>query len=283
MTLNLYILLTPIFLLGVMGLLGFVGCDLVFNLDEVPPVIDGPIITATPGNRMVTVTWEDFPTGTSFEVSRGTTMGGPYPDKHTVLPSEIPFVDTDVTNGTTYCYVVTAQVGNRETSPSNESCATPQPSGQFTSFVDMPPVLGMLHNMDAGFFGMKIVVGANPIHVEQLGRYFIPGNGATHEMRIVDVSTLQTVPNSQVMVDITKGSPNEFVYEAVTGPVTLMAGHSYYIVCQETGADEYCLDTTVIHHTGVATVPNAASGDGVNFSPTAGVDNTYGPVSFSYS
>ncbi|HUQ18704.1 MAG TPA: hypothetical protein VM099_03745 [Gemmatimonadaceae bacterium] len=279
-----FVFLAPLLLLGVMALVGFVGCDIVFGLDEVRDPLPAPVITATAGNRSVTVTWEDYPGATEFHVARGTTMGGPYPDTHTVALSEIPYVDQNLINGTQYCYIVKAKTANGESSQSNESCATPAATGQFTPFVDQPPALGTLHSLDAGFFGMKIVVGSNPINVEQLGRYFIPGNGRIHEMRIVHAATQQMVPNSQVMVDITKGNPNEFVYEAVTGPVTLMPGQEYYIVsAEQIGMDQYCLDDTVVHTTGVASIPSAASGDGTNFTTTGGMNNSYGPVSFSYS
>lgn len=285
-----YVVATPFLLLGVIALVGFVGCNQFFGLEETEPIPppDPPInLSATPGDKEVILDWFVAPDVTQFHLFRAEMTGNviaDYPSQRLVQLNEIPFPDTDVVNRTQYFYRVTAVNSAGESDLSDEAFATPVPSGQFTPFVDQPPVLGTLHKLDAGFFGMKIVVGSNPINVEQLGRYFIPGNGRIHEMRIVNAATQQMVPNSQVMVDITKGSPNEFVYEAVTGPVTLMPGQEYYIVSlEQINMDEYCLDNTMIHTTDVASVPSAASGDGTNFTTIGGANNTYGPVSFSYS
>lgn len=285
-----YVVATPFLLLGVIALVGFVGCNQFFGLEETEPIPppDPPInFTAMAGNKEVVLDWFVAPDVTQFHLFRGTMTGNvvaDYPSQRLVQLNEIPFHDTDVVNRTQYFYRVTAVNSAGESDLSDEAFATPIASGQFTPFVDQPPVLGTLHNQDAGFFGMKIVVGSAPINVEQLGRYFIPGNGKIHEMRIVDAATQMMVPNSQVFVDITKGSSNDFVYETVTGPVQLTPGRAYYIVSvEQIGMDEYYLDDTAVHTTGVASVPSAASGDGTNFTTTGGMNNTYGPVSFSYS
>jgi hypothetical protein len=76
----------------------------------VPPVPVG--LTALSGNTQITLNWTASSSATSYTVERSTVSGGPY----TTVASGIPmtsYVDTGLTNGTTYYYVVTAtnQVG----------------------------------------------------------------------------------------------------------------------------------------------------------------------------
>jgi hypothetical protein len=123
-----FVLLTPLFLLGVIALAGFVGCEVFFPLTTAPP--DPPTnLTATPRSEKVRLTWDDFPAAVEFHVLRGTSPGTrpeDYPDSHTVLPAEIPYTDEPLINGTTYFYRVTVVVGALESDISNEASATPQ-------------------------------------------------------------------------------------------------------------------------------------------------------------
>ncbi|HLX94105.1 MAG TPA: autotransporter-associated beta strand repeat-containing protein [Verrucomicrobiae bacterium] len=94
----------------------------------------GPIIPATPTNltaqtasELVFLTWSSVPTATSYNVKRAPTTGGPY----TTIgnPATASFSDTNVVNGTTYYYVVSAlntQFGSPVEGPnSSETNATP--------------------------------------------------------------------------------------------------------------------------------------------------------------
>jgi hypothetical protein len=127
-----FVLLTPLFLLGVIALLGFVGCNWAFGLDETeleePP--DPPTnLQAIPGDNMVTLTWDPVTDATEFLVSRGESPPGvppaDYPDSHTVFPAELPYIDHSVINGHSYHFVVAAKnsVGLGENS--NDAEATP--------------------------------------------------------------------------------------------------------------------------------------------------------------
>ncbi|MEO8097235.1 MAG: hypothetical protein ABI811_05995, partial [Acidobacteriota bacterium] len=61
-------------------------------------------LTAVPGNGQVSLSWAAVGGATSYNVKRATLSGGPY----TVIatPSGTTFVNTGLTNGTTYFYVV---------------------------------------------------------------------------------------------------------------------------------------------------------------------------------
>lgn len=97
---------------------------LYFNAIDVTDVIPTNL-TATAGDSKVTLLWDVVDGATSYTVKRSTTAGGPY----TAIAGDIQgntYVDTNVTNGTTYYYVVTAVNANGDGSNSNESSATPE-------------------------------------------------------------------------------------------------------------------------------------------------------------
>ncbi len=81
-------------------------------------------LIATPGDSQVNLSWDAVTDATSYTVKRATTLGGPYTTIRT--NSAITYSDTDVTNGTTYYYVVSAVVNSTESNNSNEASATPQ-------------------------------------------------------------------------------------------------------------------------------------------------------------
>ncbi len=82
-------------------------------------------LTANPGDSQVTLNWDAVTDVTSYNVKRSTTAGGPYETIATTI-SGTSYVDTNVTNGTTYYYVVAAVNGDGEGVISNEASATPQ-------------------------------------------------------------------------------------------------------------------------------------------------------------
>ncbi len=75
-------------------------------------------LTTTPGNKKVDLYWNYVEGVTSYNIKRSTTPGGPYTTIAT--NSEIKYTDTNVVNGTTYYYVVSAVKNGTESSNSNE-------------------------------------------------------------------------------------------------------------------------------------------------------------------
>lgn len=96
-----------------------------YNPIESEPNIPVPInLVATAGDSQVTLSWDAVTGAIGYNVKRSITAGGPY----TTIASNVPgtsYVDTDVVNGTTYYYVVTAITADGESANSNEASATP--------------------------------------------------------------------------------------------------------------------------------------------------------------
>ena len=83
-------------------------------------------LTARPKSGKVQLTWTD--TGSdSYNVYRGTTSGGPYTLIANTNSTYSTYLDTVVTNGVTYYYVVReVAINTDELCQSNEASATPQ-------------------------------------------------------------------------------------------------------------------------------------------------------------
>ncbi len=82
-------------------------------------------LTAAAGDAKVTLNWNAVTGATGYNVKRSKTAGGTY---ETVVPNVqgTSYVDSGLTNGTTYYYVVTAITANGESGNSNEASATPK-------------------------------------------------------------------------------------------------------------------------------------------------------------
>ncbi|MDU4960218.1 MAG: fibronectin type III domain-containing protein [Sporomusaceae bacterium] len=81
-------------------------------------------LTAVAGNSQILLQWDSVTGATGYNVKRATTAGGPY----TTIANNVPgtsYVDTNVENGATYYYVVSAVLGDEESDNSNEASATP--------------------------------------------------------------------------------------------------------------------------------------------------------------
>jgi len=85
-------------------------------------------LTATPGNNQITLTWPASTGATSYNVLRSTTNGGPYTP---ITPpggiSTTSDIDAELTNGTTYYYVVTATNAGGTSGYGPQASATPAP------------------------------------------------------------------------------------------------------------------------------------------------------------
>lgn len=98
------------------------------DIDSTGYLIGAINLIANAGDAKVTLSWTAVDGATGYNVKRSTTAGGPYT---TIAPSVqgTSYVDSAVTNGTTYYYVVTAITANGESANSNEASATPTASG----------------------------------------------------------------------------------------------------------------------------------------------------------
>lgn len=85
-----------------------------------PPAPSSVLLSA--GNRRISLSWSASPRATSYAVRRATTPGGPYAT--IASPAALSYVDPDVTNETTFYYVVIALNMGGESPPSAEASAT---------------------------------------------------------------------------------------------------------------------------------------------------------------
>lgn len=90
------------------------------------PPPDAPTgLNATAGDTEVDLTWNASATATSYTVKRSTSDGGPYTNVQTGI-TDTNFTDENLTNGTTYYYVVSASNVGGESSNSTQVSATPE-------------------------------------------------------------------------------------------------------------------------------------------------------------
>jgi glycosyl hydrolase family 44 len=88
---------------------------------QIPPT--PTTLVATAGNAQISLTWAISSGATSYHVKRATTTGGPY--TQISAPTTNTFLNTSLTNGTKYFYVVTALNSSGESANSAEANATP--------------------------------------------------------------------------------------------------------------------------------------------------------------
>ena len=80
-------------------------------------------LQANAGNAQVSLSWTASSGGTSYNVQRSTTSGGPYTSVG--APTSAAYIDTGLTNGTEYFYVVSAVNAAGASPPSTQVSATP--------------------------------------------------------------------------------------------------------------------------------------------------------------
>ena len=276
-----FIFLAPILLLPVVALLGFVGCNWFWGLDETRPIEAGPAPTglvATPGNNKVALSWDPYPDAPGFNVKRGE-VSGVYTQSFTATMNS--YTDSTALNGITYFYVVTALPTETtlESIPSEEVFATPS-AVSLVPFLK-PTMLGFVAGVPTGFYGFALVVGAAPLTIETLGRIVIMGNSQIHTVKIVDAGGVD-IPNAFVSVNLAGGTPGTFVYAPLTPPVTLSALTKYYIVSQEIqGLDQFYNHDSVVQTTDAGTIPSPVRG-GPPYVEDSVANRAYGIVNFQY-
>lgn len=87
-----------------------------------PAMVTG--LSATAGNAQVNLTWNASGGATGYYVKRSTTSGGPY--TQIAAQAATNYVDSALTNGTKYFYVVAAYNSYGTSANSSEASATPQ-------------------------------------------------------------------------------------------------------------------------------------------------------------
>jgi predicted carbohydrate-binding protein with CBM5 and CBM33 domain len=111
---------------------GIASAFLQVQVGAVPPAPTG--LAGTAGNAQVSLTWNAVSGATGYNVKRATTSGGPYANV-TANTTATSFVNTGLTNGTPYYYVVTALNPSGESPISTQVSATPAATGGDTGGV----------------------------------------------------------------------------------------------------------------------------------------------------
>jgi hypothetical protein len=91
-------------------------------------------LTATAGNQQVSLSWTGSSGAASYHMKRGSVTGGPYTQIAT--PAGTNYVDTSLTNGTMYYYVVSALDSVGESANSTEASAMPVGPPDVTITID---------------------------------------------------------------------------------------------------------------------------------------------------
>jgi hypothetical protein len=82
-------------------------------------------LSALAGVKQISLTWDAVDGAGNYNIKRSEIAGGPYTTVSSVTGSAIKFIDTGLTNGKTYYYVVSAVNSGGESANSNEASATP--------------------------------------------------------------------------------------------------------------------------------------------------------------
>ncbi len=280
-----FVLLAPIYLLGVIALLGFVGCG--FEIGHLTP--DGPMLRCTASDQAVDLDWDEFTDATQYQVYRMDDPQNPTPLGDPVSPPALTFQDPGLTNGQHYLYAVKAYVVPAEDDPfwtSYSNTVDALPLGSFVKIVDTS-LAGF--GGRTGFCGMRILIAGSDLKIYTLGRSVVSLTGA-HAMKVVDAASKEEMgtasvdPNSQLVGDFRYGKlvPTGPSIE----PVTLTAGREYYVLTMEMfGSDQFYDRNTIVTTRLEATVLSAVYSDTATpgvYTAVAGPGNTIGPVSFQY-
>jgi titin len=162
------------------------------------PVLAPTGLIASPGNGQATLTWVPVTGATGYNVKRGTAPGGPYGT--TFSTTSTTYINTGLTNGTTYYYVVTATDTGGESANSSQvpvvpSAGLPAPTG----------VTATPGNTQVSL-SWSAVTGAASYNVKQLS-----ANGATY-------TVVANVPGtSYTATGLPNGTPVFYVISAVNG------------------------------------------------------------------
>ncbi len=126
--------------------------------------------------------------------------------------------------------------------------------------------------------GAVIQVGSSNLTVTSLGRLVAGGNTQTHMVELVDASNNAVL--GSVLVSTSGGTAGQFTYAPLVSAVTLLAGHTYYVVSQEFGGGDSFDSQPAVATTSAAADLGGVSSVGAsiwNWSPgantqTVGVD-----------
>lgn len=139
-------------------------------------------LTATTVNQKVNLSWYAVPNATGYNIKRSLTSGGPYTTVATSVTGTT-YTDSNVTNGITYYYVVTAVNASGESVNSNEASATlPLLKPQLNVVIAEEKVnvgqeftSNIVLKNTTGIYAEDFTVQYDNVHLEYLGFEEVPG------------------------------------------------------------------------------------------------------------
>ncbi len=243
-----------------------------------------PNLTANAQDDRIALDWDTAAQAVSYRVKRAVAAGGPYSVIATAL-TNTAYLDSGLTPGARYYYVVTAVNAFGESAASNEANAAANSQGTTVAAAFVTGVtLGTARNNFSGWVGMRITPG-EALTVLELGRFFVSGNSRTHSLKIVDAVTGLDVQNGSVTFSMAGGVAGQFKYGALPAPVTLLAQRPYFIVSQESAGGDWWHDYDTRLETASAASCDGAVyfGSGYPWTTIPNVHRSYVPVNFKYA
>ena len=287
-----YLLIAPLLTFFVVSLVGFVGCDYLFNIDEVsPPKPKPPAPTglrAEPGDGKVDLWWNIYNQSGAekLTLSMGETPGvimvsRPYTDVSTIGETWEP-----LENGKTYYFTLTATVQGRNSDPSEEVSAVPGLYGVVMPFLNQTQ-LGSTRQFD-GWMGVRMTTAGTAQTLRALGRWFDAAAVGTHEMRIAAAAAPMTVLASVTVTKNASSAQGDFVYANLASPIQLAASTEYFVTSRETSSGDAFHDSdltrVMVADNMAGTDARAAFGDDAgNYTVASTSGAAYGPVNILYT
>ena len=182
----------------------------------VPPAAPSGV-TASPGNGQVTVHWNVVPGATSYNLYWSTSSGVTPANGTRIAGVASPYVQTGLTNGSAYYYVVTAVNSYGEGLPSAQASATPSAS--------IPVQTGIVNTLP--WEGAKLI----PLNPSIIIIFSNPLNQSNSGMAI----TLTALPSGQSITGQT-GIQSSYLY--FTPSASLMPLNYYQFTLSGTLEDE---------------------------------------------
>ncbi|HSV14602.1 MAG TPA: LamG-like jellyroll fold domain-containing protein, partial [Tepidisphaeraceae bacterium] len=193
-------------------------------------------LSATVADGQATLTWNVASNAGTYNVKRSLSSGGPY-STITGGISGTSFIDTGLTDGTTYYYVVTGSNATGEGGNSAQLSVTPAP-------------LSYAGTSDNDTY----VIRLDPANLSML-QIFVdtPSTGSpTYEVRLSQIPSLSFDGTSgggdQLAIDFANGNP-----VPGTGGVSFTGGDTLFIA-GTTGADSFSIDGSHVSNNGVAPI-----------------------------
>jgi fibronectin type 3 domain-containing protein len=113
-------------------------------------------LTATPGNQQISLTWTASSGATTYHVKRAAVSGGPY--TQVAAPAGNSYINTGLTNGTPYFYVLSALNSTGESANSSPASATPSAATPDVTITVDP---SQTHAISPWIYGLNFYTGVS--------------------------------------------------------------------------------------------------------------------------